>query len=89
MWFDNALHKEKITHMFDGGLDICNAELTGFSFYGHSSVKFSFNIKGLPKKHPKKWDGCGYSAINLVLGFDGVRNFKCEGGRVFFSVIRK
>lgn len=45
MWFDNALRKEKIAHMFDGGLDICNAEFTGFSFFDHFSVRFSFNIK--------------------------------------------
>lgn len=89
MWFDNALRKEKIAHMFDGGLDICNAEFTGFSFFDHFSVRFSFNIKLVSKKYPKKWEGHGYSTINLVPGFDGVKNSGARGEEYFFSAIKK
>ena len=85
MWFDNALHKEMIEHMFGGFLPIEGVELSGFYFYAVSSIRFSFKIKGLPSKHPKKWSDYGYNAISLVLSFDGVRLFESSGNRIGFS----
>ena len=74
MWFDFAAHKEKSIHMFDGFLEMKAAELKGFYFHDVSSIRFLFNIKGVPEQHPMKWDGGDYNAMNVVLGFDGVKN---------------
>lgn len=84
MWFESALHKEKITHMFGDVFELKDAQLNGFYFHETSSIRFLFSIKGIPQKHPKKWDGNGYNAMNIVLGFDGVKNFNANCCKVNF-----
>lgn len=84
MWFERALHKEKITHMFGDVFELKDAQLNGFYFHETSSIRFLFSIKGIPQKHPQKWDGNGYNAMNIVLGFDGVKNFNANCCKVNF-----
>ncbi|AIX74947.1 MAG: Imm50 family immunity protein [Mixta calida] len=84
MWFDFAIHKEKIIHMFGGFLEIKGAELNGFYFHDISSIRFLFSIKGIPDQHPKKWDGGNYNAMNVVLGFDGIKKFNASGCKLNF-----
>ena len=84
MWFEYALHKEKIAHMFGGVFEIKDAELKGFYFHETSSIRFLLSIKGIPDKHPKKWDGNRYNAMNIVLSFDGIKKFNANGCKVNF-----
>lgn len=84
MWFEFALHKEKITHMFGGLFEIKDAELNGFYFHEKSSIRFLFGIKGIPDKHPKKWDGYGYNAMNVVISFDVIKKFSANGCEINF-----
>ncbi|MFB6324857.1 Imm50 family immunity protein [Pantoea deleyi] len=78
MWFEYALHKEKITHIFGGVFELKDAQLNGFYFHETSSIRFLFSIKGIPQQHPKKWIGNGYNAMNIVLGFDGIKKFNAN-----------
>jgi len=43
-----------------------------------------FSIKGIPDQHPKKWDGGNYNAMNVVLGFDGIKKFNASGCKLNF-----
>ena len=86
MWFDFAIHKEKIIHMFGGFLEIKGDELNGFYFHDISSIRFLFSIKGIPDQHPKKWDGGNYNAMNVVLGFDGIKKFNSSTGKSSINI---
>ncbi|MBP2195841.1 Imm50 family immunity protein [Pantoea cypripedii] len=84
MWFDNALHKEKVVHMLGGELCVDCAEFQGFYFNEISSLKVYLIVRGIPKIHPKKWDEKRSNAIALTLGFVGIKKFKSEGNRINF-----
>lgn len=55
MWFDNAIHKEKIGYMFDNKLSLENIEFEKFLFFDNTSLKVVFCSKNIPDHIPQKW----------------------------------
>lgn len=85
MWIEHALNKEKVVNMFGGFLDVTSAELMGVYVHEEYAVRFLFCIKGIPEKHPEKWDGKGYNSMTVSLRFFGIRKFEANLIKIGFS----
>lgn len=85
MWIECALNRDKVVHMFGGSLDITGAELLGVYVHEGFVVKFLFCVKGIPEKHPEKWNGKGYNSMTISLRFVGVKKFQANLERIGFS----
>lgn len=85
MWIEHALNKEKVVNMFGGFLDMSGAELIGVYVHAEYAVRFLFCIKGVPEKHPEKWDGKGYNSMTVSLRFFGIKRFEANLIKIGFN----
>ncbi|ETS33642.1 hypothetical protein BB987_14850 [Photorhabdus temperata] len=85
MWFDNAIHKEKIKFMFNNEFSLDCVELENFLFYTYSSLRVVFHNKNIPKIFPNKWINNEFNSLTLVLDFGNIIHFECKGNNLGFE----
>ncbi|AZL75659.1 Imm50 family immunity protein [Pseudomonas oryziphila] len=79
------MNKERVVNMFGGFLDMTNAELIGVYVHEEYAVRFLFCVKGIPEKHPEKWDGKGYNSMTVSLRFFGIKKFEANLVKIGFN----
>jgi hypothetical protein len=84
MWFKNAIGKEKIQFMFDNELHMQYVEIDSISLERFSDLKLKFLLKGMPLKHPEKWDKEEFNALNVEVTFGDLIQLNITGSRVGF-----
>ncbi|MBD2816678.1 hypothetical protein ID850_18525 [Xenorhabdus sp. Flor] len=85
MWFENAIYKEKIKHMFNDELSIEHVEFETLLFYAHSSLRIGFHSKNVPTTFPTKWDKIDFNALSIVLELGDIIDFESKGTRLGFE----
>ncbi|NDL01550.1 Imm50 family immunity protein [Photorhabdus bodei] len=79
MWFENAIYKEKIKHMFNNELSIEHVEVEIVSFYAHSSLRLGFHSKNILTTFPDKWNKSEFNALSILLELGDIIHFECKG----------
>ena len=67
-WFEKAVGKEKIIHLFDGDLDLNNVFLDTVLCYDYK-LDLVFYLFDLPTNFPEKWQKSAFNAIKINLEF--------------------
>ncbi|WP_323840658.1 Imm50 family immunity protein [Photorhabdus africana] len=85
MWFDNAIHKEKIKFMFNNELSIDDVEFENFIYHDFSILRIQLRGKKLPVTVPKKWSKNIYNSLSIILTLGNVSTLNVNGGKVGFE----
>ena len=67
-WFEKAVGKEKIIHLFDGDLELNNVFLDTVLCYDYK-LDLVFYLFDLPTNFPEKWQKSSFNAIKINLEF--------------------
>ncbi|MDU8925737.1 Imm50 family immunity protein, partial [Pasteurellaceae bacterium LIM206] len=67
-WFEKVVGKEKIIHMFDGGLELNNVYLNTVVCYDYK-LDVVFYLLDIPSKIPERWLRTPFNAIKINLEF--------------------
>ena len=67
-WFEKAVGKEKIIHLFDGDLDLNNVFLDTVLCYDYK-LDLVLYLFDLPINFPEKWQKSAFNAIKINLEF--------------------
>ena len=67
-WFEKAVGKEKIIHLFDGELELNNVFLDTVLCYDYK-LDLVFYLFDLPTNFPEKWQKSAFNAIKINLEF--------------------
>ena len=67
-WFEKAVGREKIIHLFDGDLDLNNVFLDTVLCYDYK-LDLVFYLFDLPTNFPEKWQKSAFNAIKINLEF--------------------
>ena len=63
-WFEKAVGKEKIIHLFDGDLELNNVFLDTVLCYDYK-LDLVFYLFDLPTNFPEKWQKSSFNAIKI------------------------
>lgn len=63
-WFEKAVDREKIIHLFDGDLDLNNVFLDTVLCYDYK-LDLVFYVFDLPTNFPEKWQKSAFNAIKI------------------------
>lgn len=85
MWFENAMYKEKIKHMFNDEFSIEHIEINTCLFYAHSSLRLGFYSKNIPSVFPAKWKKNEFNALSVTLELGDIIHFECKGTSLGFE----
>ena len=67
-WFEKAVGREKIIHLFDGDLELKNVFLDTVLCYDYK-LDLVFYLFDLPTNFPEKWQKSAFNAIKINLEF--------------------
>ena len=67
-WFEKAVGREKIIHLFDGDLELKNLFLDTVLCYDYK-LDLVFYLFDLPTNFPEKWQKSAFNAIKINLEF--------------------
>ena len=67
-WFEKAVGREKIIHLFDGDLDLNNVFLDTVLCYDYK-LDLVLYLFDLPTNFPEKWQKSAFNAIKINLEF--------------------
>ena len=67
-WFEKAVGREKIIHLFDGDLELNNVFLDTVLCYDYK-LDLVFYLFDLPTNFPEKWQKSAFNAIKINLEF--------------------
>ena len=67
-WFEKAVGREKIIHLFDGDLELKNVFLDTVLCYDYK-LDLVFYVFDLPTNFPEKWQKSTFNAIKINLEF--------------------
>lgn len=67
-WFEKAVGKEKIIHLFDGDLDLKNVFLDTVLCYDYK-LDLVLYVFDFPTNFPEKWQKSAFNAIKINLEF--------------------
>ena len=84
-WFEKAIGKEKIIHMFNGNIDVNEVYLHKILCYDYTLTIF-FHILNIPSAFPKKWNDKEFNAISMQLSFSDVNYFNVYGNNLFNKI---
>ena len=67
-WFEKAVGREKIIHLFDGDLELKNVFLDTVLCYDYK-LDLVLYVFDLPTNFPEKWQKSAFNAIKINLEF--------------------
>lgn len=81
-WFEQAIGKEKIIHMFNGNIDVSEIYLHKILCYDYT-LTILFHILNIPPVFPNKWNDKDFNAISMQLSFSDVNCINIYGNNLF------
>lgn len=81
-WFEKAIGKEKVIHMFNGNIDVNEIYLHKILYYDYTLTIF-FHVLNIPSVFPNKWNDTDFNAISMQLSFSDVGYFNISGNNLF------
>lgn len=81
-WFEKAIGKEKIIHMFNGNIDVNEIYLHKILCYDYT-LTILFHILNIPPVFPNKWNDKDFNAISMQLSFSDVSCINIYGNNLF------
>ncbi|QAR31678.1 hypothetical protein EQP59_10160 [Ornithobacterium rhinotracheale] len=81
-WFEQAIGKEKIIHMFNGNIDVNEIYLHKILCYDYR-LTILFHILNIPPVFPNKWNDKDFNAISMQLSFSDVSCINIYGNNLF------
>ncbi|VEI57053.1 Uncharacterised protein [Pasteurella multocida] len=81
-WFEKAIGKEKIIHMFNGELTLNNVILNTFCCYDYK-LDISIYLLELPNSFPIAWDKNVFNSIKVVLEFFNLLEVKLYADNLY------
>lgn len=81
-WFEKAISKEKIIHMFNGNIDVNEIYLHKILCYDYT-LTILFHILNIPPVFPNKWNDKDFNAISMQLSFSDVSCINIYGNNLF------
>lgn len=81
-WFEKAIGKEKIVHMFNGNIDVNEIYLHKILCYDYT-LTILFHILNIPPVFPNKWNDKDFNAISMQLSFSDVSCINIYGNNLF------